>query len=85
MGRPPWAGHTRCAVVVVHGRRGTGTWPSDGGTSKEKDAPTRRYLEQSEPAVSGHGSHAPEEQLPGVVQLSACSPTLQPQLKSPGL
>ena len=40
--------------------------------------------EQSLPSVSGHGRHAPELQLPGVIQPSACSPTLQPQLKSPG-
>ena len=38
-----------------------------------------------EPAVSGHGSQAPEEQLPGVWQPFTCSPSLQPQSKSPGL
>ena len=35
---------------------------------------------QSEPAVSGHASQAPEEQLPGVEQPPASSPFLQPQL-----
>jgi len=36
--------------------------------------------EQSLPAVSGQGSQAPEEQLPGVEQPPASSPFLQPQL-----
>ena len=41
--------------------------------------------EQSLPGVSGHGSQWPEEQFPGVVHPSNCSPTLQPHLKSAGL
>jgi len=36
--------------------------------------------EQSLPVVSGQGSQAPEEQLPGVEQPPASSPFLQPQL-----
>ena len=40
--------------------------------------------EQSLPAVSGQGSQWPDEQLPGDMHESTCSPILQPQLKSPG-
>merc|ERR1712217_333908 len=42
------------------------------------------HREQSLPAVSGQSRHAPELQLPGVVQPSLSSPFLQPHLKSPG-
>ena len=75
MGLPAYS-NDYCSLPHYGGANGTRPHVILGGGFEQR--------EQSEPGVSGHGKHAPALQLPGEVQLSCCSPTLQPQSKSPG-